>query len=170
MKLNNLLQKYLDQKLYSMCMKSIYVIIILALFPIILIPDIYGQTEEYPITIDLDSTSFLPSLYKSNGGLNPQFNQMDIIITYQNSDEDLINEQINALGIVYDSEGDKIDEMTYKNGFVITTEGFLKFTNTIPISYEDVTLDLYLTDLDGEEQISNELKINMSANNPYVRY
>lgn len=93
-----------------------YVIIILALFSIILIPNIYGQTEKFPITIGLDSTSFLPSLYKSNGGLNPQFNQMDIIITYQNSDENLINEQINALGIVYDSEGDKIDEMTFKIG------------------------------------------------------
>jgi hypothetical protein len=150
-------------------MKSIYLTIILAIFSISLVQYSYAQNE-YPITISPHGTSFLPSLFKSNGGAGIQFNQMDVIITYVNSDNELVNETINALGIVYDSEDNKIDEMSYKDGFTITTDGFMKFTNTIPNSFEDVTIDLYLTDLNSEVQLSNELRINFSASNPIVNY
>jgi hypothetical protein len=148
-------------------MKSIYIIPVLAMFYIGLIQHSYAQNE-YPITISLDGTSFFPSVFKDNGDIESR--QIDILIAYQNKDEDLINTRINALLVVYDSEGDKIDEITYKDGFEITTDGFFKFTNTVDSSVENATIDLHLTDFDMEEQLSNELKVDVSASNPIVSY
>lgn len=127
---------------------------------------VYAQTE-YPITISLDGTSFLPNI--SNHDKNPpdvESRQIDIIINFKTNDPDLINTKINALGTVYDSDGNEVAEMTYKNGFEILDEGSLQFTKTVDESIEDATINIHLTDLDKEEQLSNELKVNVSAINP----
>ena len=92
-----------------------------------------------------------------------------MIFAYKTNDPTLINSKINAVGTVFDSEGNEIVKMSYPNGFTILDEGFIMFSKGLE-EISNARINVHLTDLDKEEQLSNELEMNVTASDPIVSY
>ena len=95
---------------------------------------------------------------------------MFLILAYKTNDPTLIDSKINAVGTIYDPEGNEIAKISYPNGFTIQDKGFIMFSKGLNEQISSARINVHLTDLDKEEQLSNELEINVTATDPIVSF
>lgn len=146
---------------------TIAIISMLAIIPIT--GSVFAQSTN-TVNLSVDGTAFLPMI--TEPGDNPDYNrQLFIVLEYKTNDATLINSQINAVGKIYDTDGNEIDEMTYPNGFTIQDEGFIMFSKGIEDkSIFEAKINIHLTSLNGNDQLSNEIEVTVSASDPIVGY
>ena len=129
-----------------------------------IINDVYAQTQQQvdiptsqnEITIQLESAKFAP-LTDSN------FNQLKVLVNYQTNDQSLVNTPMKGTMKVYLSDGTPLKTSSIQKGYIIGQSGIIQFaTSFTDKSIQKVKAEVYLTNTQGSEKVSNTITINSS--------
>lgn len=113
-------------------------------------------TSEDKITIQLDSVKFAP-LTDSNS------NQLKILVDYQTNDPSFVNTPMKGIMKVYLHDGTPLKTSSIQKGYIVGQSGTIQFaTSFADKTIQKVKADVYLTDIQGSEKISNTLTIDAS--------
>ena len=127
-----------------------------------IINDVYAQTQQQvdiptsqnKITIQLESAKFAP-LTDSN------FNQLKVLVNYQTNDQSLVNTPMKGTMKVYLSDGTLLKTSSIQKGYIVGQSGIIQFaTSFTDKTMQKVKAEVYLTDTQGSEKISNTLTID----------
>ena len=129
-----------------------------------IINDVYAQaqqkvdipTSQNEITIQLESAKFAP-LTDSN------FNQLKVLVNYQTNDQSLVNTPMKGTMKVYLSDGTPLKTSSIQKGYIVGQSGVIQFaTSFTDKSIQKVKAEVYLTNTQGSEKVSNTITIDTS--------
>ena len=129
-----------------------------------IINDAYAQapqqndipTSQDKITIQLNSAKFAPL---SDG----KFNHLKILVDYQTNDPSLVNTPMKGTMKVSLADGTPLKTSSIQKGYVVGQSGNIQFATSIADkTIQKVKADVYLTDTQGSEKISNTLTVDAS--------
>jgi hypothetical protein len=113
-------------------------------------------TSEDKITIQLDFVEFAP-LTDSNS------NQLKILVDYQTNDPSFVNTPMKGIMKVYLHDGTPLKTSSIQKGYIVGQSGSIQFaTSFADKTIQKVKADVYLTNTQGSEKISNTLTIDAS--------
>jgi hypothetical protein len=119
---------------------------------------INAQSAE-KITISVDSSDYAPLT------LDPNANQLKVIIGYETKDPQLVNTKINGVMKVTAENGTLVKTSSFPNGFDLTESGRIQFaTSFSDDSLTKVKADIQLTDLNKTSVLSNAVTTEVSLN------
>ncbi len=109
------------------------------------------------ITIQLDSVRFAP-LTDSNSS------QLKIVVNYQTNDQSMVNTPMKGTMKVYLPDGTPLKTSSIQKGYIVGQTGIIQFASSFTDkTIQNVKADVYLTDTQGAEKISNILTIETSV-------
>jgi hypothetical protein len=129
-----------------------------------IINDVYAQAQQKvdiptlqdKITIQLDSAKFAP-LTDSN------FNQLNVLVNYQTNDQSLVNTPMKGTMKVYLSDGTPLKTSSIQKGYIVGQSGVIQFaTSFTDKSIQKVKAEVYLTNTQGSEKVSNTITTDTS--------
>jgi hypothetical protein len=119
---------------------------------------INAQTTE-KITINVDSSDYAPLT------LDPNANQLKVIVGYETKDPQLVNTKINGVMKVTAENGTLVKTSSFPNGFDLTDSGRIQFASSFSDdSLTKVKADIQLTDLNKTTVLSNAVTTEVSLN------
>ena len=129
-----------------------------------IIKNVYAQapqhddipTSQDKITIQLNSAKFAP-LTDGNS------NQLKILVDYQTNDPSSVNTPMKGTMKVSLSDGTPLKTSSIQKGYIVGQSGVIQFaTSFTDKSIQKVKAEVYLTNTQGSEKISNTLTIDSS--------
>ncbi len=129
-----------------------------------IINDVYAQAQQKvdipssqnKITIQQISAKFAP-LTDSN------FNQLKVLVNYQTNDQSLVNTPMKGTMKVFLSDGTPLKTSSIQKGYIVGQSGVIQFaTSFTDKSIQKVKAEVYLTNTQGSEKVSNTITINSS--------
>jgi hypothetical protein len=129
-----------------------------------IINDVYAQAQQKvdiptlqdKITIQLDSAKFA-ALTDSN------FNQLKVFVNYQTNDQSFVNTPMKGTMKVYLSDGTPLKTSSIQKGYIIGQSGIIQFaTSFTDKTIQKVKAEVYLTNTQGSEKVSNTITIDTS--------
>lgn len=108
------------------------------------------------VTIDLSSVKFVPLDYDDA-------NQLKVVVDYKTNDPALVNTPMAGTMKVYQPNGTVLKSSSIQKGYIVGESGSIQFaTSFTDKTIQDVKADIYLTDTQHSDKISNTLTTKAS--------
>jgi hypothetical protein len=120
--------------------------------------NINAQSAE-EINISVDSTNFAPLT------LDPNSNQLKVIVAYETVDPQLVNTKINGVMEVNAENGTLVKISSFPNGFDLAESGRIQFaTSFTDDAMQSATANIVLMDLNKTDVLSNLVTTEVTLN------
>ncbi len=120
--------------------------------------NINAQSAE-EINISVDSTNFAPLT------LDPNSNQLKVIVAYETVDPQLVNTKINGVMEVIAENGTLVKISSFPNGFDLAENGRIQFASSFTDdSMQSATANIVLMDLNKTDVLSNAVTTEVALN------
>ena len=108
------------------------------------------------VTIHLSSVKFVPLDYDDA-------NQLKVVVDYKTNDPALVNTPMAGTMKVYQPNGTVLKSSSIQKGYIVGESGSIQFaTSFTDKTIQDVKADIYLTDTQHSDKISNTLTTKAS--------
>ncbi len=111
------------------------------------------------INISVDSADYAPLT------LDPNANQLKIIVSYETVDPQLVNTKINGVMEVIAENGTLVKTSSFPNGFDLAESGRIQFASSFTDdAMQSATANIVLMDLNKTSVLSNAVTTDVSLN------